>query len=140
MKNLILVCFLILQSLYIFSQTSEIVVRVKGVSSNKGYINIAIFDNQKHFLKYEKAYKTAYLKSQKQLVYIFKNIPQGEYAITVYHDINANKKLDRNFIGFPAEDYGFANSHSTPFGRPVFDDYSFNLKSHHQLTFSINLK
>ena len=40
---------------------------------------------------------------------IFKDVPSGEYAISIYHDINSNAKLDTNFLGIPKEDYTCSN-------------------------------
>jgi uncharacterized protein (DUF2141 family) len=38
-----------------------------------------------------------------------RNVQPGRYAIAVFHDLNGNGKLDRNFIGLPQEPYGFSN-------------------------------
>ena len=36
-------------------------------------------------------------------------LPEGEYFISAYQDINDNGKFDTNFIGFPKEPIGIAN-------------------------------
>ena len=33
-------------------------------------------------------------------------LPEGEYAISLFHDENENKELDTNFIGIPKEAFG----------------------------------
>ena len=53
------------------------------------------------------------------------NLPAGEYAVVVLHDENMNKKLDRNWLGKPNEQWGMSNNphftHSAPsFGRARF--------------------
>ena len=40
---------------------------------------------------------------------IFKDVPSGEYAISIYHDINSNAKLDKTFLEFQKEDYTCSN-------------------------------
>ena len=40
----------------------------------------------------------------------FNDIPPGTYAIAVFHDENANGKLDKNFLGIPCEGYGASNN------------------------------
>ena len=51
----------------------------------------------------------------------------GNYAIAVYHDENANKKFDRNFIGLPKEGFGFSNNPKLDFGPPKYHEASFDL-------------
>ncbi len=43
----------------------------------------------------------------------------GSYAISVFHDLNDNGKLDRRFYGAPKEPAAFSNDY-TPFGPPRF--------------------
>ena len=45
----------------------------------------------------------------------------GTYAVAVYHDANGNHHFDRNFLGLPAEAYGFSNDAPTLLGPPGFD-------------------
>ena len=49
-----------------------------------------------------------------------RNVKPGTYAIAVFHDVNGNGKLDRNFIGLPNEPYGFSNDVGRR-GPPNFD-------------------
>ena len=49
------------------------------------------------------------------------NLPAtGVYAIGVYHDANANRRIDRTVIGLPAEAYGFSNNPRGLLGLPSF--------------------
>ena len=52
-------------------------------------------------------------------------LPAGEYSAVVYHDINANGKLDRWFYGKPKEPYGFSNNARNAFGIPGFEESRF---------------
>ena len=49
-----------------------------------------------------------------------RNVKPGTYSIAVFHDVNGNGKLDRNFIGLPNEPYGFSNDVGRR-GPPSFD-------------------
>jgi uncharacterized protein (DUF2141 family) len=44
----------------------------------------------------------------------------GVYALAVYHDENASRKLDRGPLGLPKEGFGFSNNPSTLAGIPTF--------------------
>ncbi len=50
------------------------------------------------------------------------DLPNGNYAIAVYHDANGNNKLDKNFLGIPTEKYGFSNDAMGSFGPPDYED------------------
>jgi outer membrane protein len=51
---------------------------------------------------------------------VLNGVPAGRYALVVYHDQNANRKLDSNFIGIPKEAIGFSNAYR-PKGPPSFE-------------------
>ena len=40
-------------------------------------------------------------------------------------DANENKKLDKNFIGIPKEQYGFSNNAMGAFSAPTFEQAKF---------------
>lgn len=54
--------------------------------------------------------------------------PTDAYAVEVYHDVNANKSLDRSPEGMPLEGYGFSNDPTTKFAFPSFDSVRFGVK------------
>ncbi len=60
---------------------------------------------------------------------IFANLPYGSYGVSLYHDENANGKMDKNALGIPKEAYGFYNSAKGFFGKPSYKDVAFQLNS-----------
>jgi uncharacterized protein (DUF2141 family) len=54
------------------------------------------------------------------ITYTFKNLNSGIYAISIFHDVNKNNTLDKNFLGIPNEGYGFSNNI-----RPIFRGANF---------------
>lgn len=59
----------------------------------------------------------------------FENVPFGTYAVKIFHDENANGKLDTNFVGFPKEGFGFSNDAMGKFGPPTFAEAAFAIDS-----------
>jgi len=53
-------------------------------------------------------------------------IPYGKYAITIFQDMNSNKKLDKGFLGIPSEPIGFSNDFHPMFGPPKWKDCEFD--------------
>jgi uncharacterized protein (DUF2141 family) len=51
----------------------------------------------------------------------------GSYAVSVYEDLNDNRKLDHNFIGIPSEPVGVSNNPPRHRRAPRFDECSFNV-------------
>ena len=56
----------------------------------------------------------------------FNDLPTGRYALSVFHDENANSKLDK-FAGIPKEGFGFSRNPVIRFGPPRFDKVSIEL-------------
>ena len=57
---------------------------------------------------------------------VFKDIPDGQYAVKLYHDDNDNNELDSNMFGIPSEGYGFSNNGGR-FGSPDYRDAKFEV-------------
>ena len=55
-------------------------------------------------------------------------LPPGQYAVGIFHDVNLNNKMDNNFLGLPKEQYGFSNNARALFGPPSYEDAAFELK------------
>lgn len=58
--------------------------------------------------------------------YLLQNVVDGQIAVLVYLDENANGILDKNFIGIPREMLGISNNYQ-PKGPPSFSRASFDL-------------
>src|SRR5207245_10973730 len=63
---------------------------------------------------------------------MFKDLPQGTFAISVLHDENGNGKMDKNFVGMPKEGYGASNNPKKKKRAPTFDEAKFSLNSSEQ--------
>jgi uncharacterized protein (DUF2141 family) len=52
-------------------------------------------------------------------------LPAGEYALSIFQDVNDDGKLERNFIGIPKEPAGLSNNLRPKFGPPKYKDAAF---------------
>jgi uncharacterized protein (DUF2141 family) len=77
-------------------------------------------------------YKQSKAATKAQITFTFR-LPPGKYAISVYHDLNGNGKLDRKFYGPPKEPASFSNDY-TPFGPPRFSACAIELKQGYNKT------
>ncbi|WDF61858.1 DUF2141 domain-containing protein [Flavobacterium sp. KACC 22758] len=97
-------------------------VEVSGVEPGKGFVFLGLYDKEKGFLDNESQIATAKVKAtENKVVYTFKNLPDGDYAIAVYQDLNNNGKCDKNMIGYPTEGFGFSQNYKPRLSAPSFD-------------------
>lgn len=110
------------------AKSGTITVEILGIKEIKGQISIALYNKSEDFPETDKSYKGVFVKVTKETVkYTFSNIPNGYYAIAVYHDSNSNNKLDKNFLGIPKEGYAFSKNVFGIIGPPSFHKAKFKL-------------
>jgi len=71
-------------------------------------------------------------------VFHIRDIPDGRFALLVFHDENDNGRLDKNFIGIPKEPLGFSNRYK-PKGPPSFNRAAFVLTEEESRHFDVEL-
>lgn len=107
---------------------SKLTFSVAGFKNINGHVAVAIFNSESSFNKGAEPYKILYkkvLSSETELS--VDSLLYGTYAISVFHDENSNKVLDKNFLGIPKEGYGFSNNAKGNFGPPAFEAASFSV-------------
>lgn len=53
------------------------------------------------------------------------DLPYGKYAISAFQDLNGNQKMDKGFMGIPAEPFAFSNNYKPLFRAPRWSDCEF---------------
>lgn len=106
-------------------------VEVSGLRSNAGEMRVNLYDSKDGFpSEPQKAVMTLVTKIENNVAkVVFKDIPFGDYAISVLHDENGNKKMDLNWLMIPKEGIGASNNPKGSFGPPSFSDARFRLSS-----------
>ena len=105
---------------------SKLQVTIKNIKGHKGNIIIGIYDSDENFLK--KPLDGKMVKADKDSVtVVFDNLKPGKYAVSVLHDANKNKDLDKNKLGIPKEGYGFSNNVMGAMGPPSFERAQIDL-------------
>jgi len=102
-------------------------ITVTNIRNSTGTIKWAVFKNETQFNKYDEYVDAGYVKAKQGSITITtKNLPDGNYAISVYHDENNNSEIDFNFLGLPTEGFGFSNNPVIYFGPPSFRECCFD--------------
>lgn len=111
----------------------HLTINITNISAIKGDIYIAVYDSKDAF-KNKNAVFSRRMKVTATNENLTVALPEGEYAVILYQDLNGNKKLDRMF-SIPLEPYGVSNNIK---GKPSFDSIKFLLQK--EQTISINIK
>jgi uncharacterized protein (DUF2141 family) len=102
-------------------------VTVKNVRRDKGTITADLHgDDPEEFLKKRKRILRVRVAAKRGDVEMCLPAPHpGVYAIGLYHDVNGNRKFDKNFLGLPKEPYGVSNNPRPRLGPPRHKDAAF---------------
>jgi len=105
-------------------------IAIEGFPDSEGYAMVAVYGSEKAYDEGSPKIVKARVKveDQKSLT-TFIDLKYGIYAVAVYHDRNANGKMDKNFFGIPKESYGHSNNAQGSFGPPAFDKAKFEFGS-----------
>ena len=129
MKRIISITLLLLLyqgSLHAQKEARNVTISIHNLKVDKGSLQVALYNKEAHFLEQIYLEKTlAITKGEIQAT--FENLPQGVYAVTVFHDKNNNGKLDTNFLGLLKEPIGASNEIDGRFKEPLWHDAKFLL-------------
>jgi len=109
-------------------KTNTLTITIENVNSSEGIISAALYNDADEFPGGE-AYmgESKSLQSSGSVEIIFKNVPDGDYAIALVHDANENEDMDVNENGMPTEGFGFSNGAMGEMGPPDFDQAAFTV-------------
>jgi len=113
-----------------FGQTSDLTVIIYGAKNDHGKFRIGLFSDADDFkLKVNPVDSAVVSINEKgKAIYTFHKLPQGIYAVAVYHDENNDGTLNKRQLGIPVEGIGFSNFPEFKRRPPDFDEIAFELK------------
>ncbi len=119
------------------SERFKLTVEVDNIRHTDGQpLRIAIV-NKELFLSDKKPLEYAILEVRESKANFTFNLPKGDYAVSVFHDLNGNEKLDKNFFGAPTEPYGFSRNHKPVMRAPKFEEVQITLAADRKLNISL---
>jgi len=107
-RKLFLLCVLLFVVESLFAENINSTIEINGVIVNGGLVYVAVYSNENDY-KNEKAFTSFILQPIKTTLTHSLDLPNGEYVVSVFQDINSNDKLDENFFGIPSEPVGKTN-------------------------------
>lgn len=109
------------------SLVSAAEIRVDLASApSEGNIVLMLFDSANAFGDFRDPIRKETFSAEGATSFSLEQVPAGEYALVVHHDINSDGVLDKNFIGIPTEPLAFSNGYR-PKGPPSYQRARFTL-------------
>jgi uncharacterized protein (DUF2141 family) len=100
-------------------------IHIKGIENYLGELGVAVFEKKKGYpIHIEHCYEAQWValtEGTKELDFVFDTLSPGVYAVSVIHDENGNRTLERSGMGAPREGVGFSNDQKFSFLMPRFD-------------------
>ena len=123
---------------YTHKTTADLTVTIKKINKFKGVIMLGLYNNEEDWLQMGKEYRGAIVEiTATTVTYVFKDLPFGTYALSIFHDKNSDGECNRNWVGIPTEGYCFSNNYKPLIGAPKFKDAQFKFPG--QMTIFINM-
>lgn len=97
-----------------------------------GMLHIAVCPSAEAY-KTETGCATRSVKADAKIVSCtFYDLSPGTYAVKVFHDVNGDGVLDKSWVGWPKEPYGFSNDAPVNMGPPSFRSAAITVKAGEQ--------
>ncbi|MCP5244539.1 MAG: DUF2141 domain-containing protein [Burkholderiales bacterium] len=104
---------------------SQIRVTVTGVSYG-GMLTLGLYNDPNHFLmKHGRKRHIRIPATDERHIVCFNLDQHGTYAVSAYHDRDADRKLKRRWNLLPGEPFGLSNNPQPVMGLPKFSDSAF---------------
>ena len=106
------------------SSNSKLTIEINGLKNRNGQVCLSLFANGQGFPDQgaNALQKKCVSITETPLLVSFDGLQSGNYAVSVLHDVNADGKANRNFLGIPTEGFGFSNNPRVRFSAPNFDE------------------
>lgn len=129
MKHLVTVAVLLLGTAGMAAeQSTNLRVVATNVKSDQGKLYVRVYDKKDNWLsdryRTQKSVTVAGNRTD-DTVTVELLLPAGEYALSIFQDVNDDGKLERNFIGMPKEPAGLSNNVRPRFVPPKYKNAKF---------------
>lgn len=109
-----------------FNVNAQLTLRFSNLTPQKSVLRIGLYTENESFAS-DSFFLGYLLPCDKEDCYLtIDDLEPGEYAISLYQDLNNNEKMDKKAFGIPKEPYGFSGNPRIGLRIPSFKDCSFS--------------
>jgi uncharacterized protein (DUF2141 family) len=112
------------------AESPNLRVIATNVRSDAGQVIVWVYDNKDDWLSDRyRTFKSVKVAGNRvgDSVTLELLLPPGEYALSVFQDVDNDTKLKSNFIGLPKEPAALSNNLRPKFGPPRYKDAVFTI-------------
>ena len=121
------------------AQTAILNIKITNIQPLSGKVMVALFNSKETYFNIDQMYAGREIPADSSIVTcVFQDIPNGTYAITIYHDADENGEMNRSWIGMPKEGYAFSNNFTSAIRPASFNDAAFLLQGDTTLEIKMN--
>ncbi|MFN6088717.1 MAG: DUF2141 domain-containing protein [Cyclobacteriaceae bacterium] len=122
-KKLFLAAFAIAVAASVQAQsTGTFNLKISNVKNPTATIHVGFYKADNEFPTQGKhAFAKQFVPGKTGVVAIsWDQIPQGEYALAIYQDVDGSNKMESNMFGYPKEPFAFTNNVKPKMSKPKF--------------------
>lgn len=124
------ILFLIIFSFSFTQETKlyDLDIVVTGLKNTDGQLMISISKGKEGF-PHNNYFKQLYISdfTSPRFNLTFKDIPNGNYAVSLLHDEDSNGKMNRNLIRIPKEGFAFSRNYKVLLRAPKYEEANFDI-------------
>ena len=104
----------------------SITVSIDSIEGDDGSVRVALYSTAESFDANEPFASISEPATASALTVSFEDVPDGDYAVMLFHDVNGNETLDRNLLGIPREPWA-GSLNGRVLGPPSWHDVRFEV-------------
>lgn len=127
-KIIITTLFLVL-FINVYAQQGSIKLEVRNIETPEGQLYVSLYNKSKGFLKEGTEFrKLKFDIKDNDFICCMEELPEGDYAVAIYHDKNEDGECNTNWLGIPTEGYGFSRNFKPIIAPPSFKRVKIKVK------------
>lgn len=107
------------------ANAADLTIEVLGTQA-RGMVYVALYNQAGSWMKTPLKGQVATAEPGKTII-VLKDLPEGEYALSLFQDLDGDRRMARNMMGMPTEPWGFSKDALGSFGPPSFEDAKIHL-------------
>lgn len=108
----------------------ELAIRITNIQNTSGKpLLIGVYAKSDAFPGENTSRYNKIILAKSSVATVTFKLPPGEYAVALMHDVNDDGKMEKNWIGYPTEPFGFSRNFKPKLGAPSFKDCSVDLRT-----------
>jgi len=107
--------------------TANITVTLTGVKDVKGIVQAGLYNSEDGYKNGGTVRGARVDVVANTVIITYSDLPDGDYAIKLFHDVDGDGKMNANLFGIPTEPFAFSNNAVGKMGPAKWNDAKFTV-------------